>query len=201
VPVQARPTPTQTLQAENERLRKAIEVECQLWRAAEARLQQPTRATPASSHFQPEDRPEGLQQSRHGPTTAQEDNRYVQRTPQVQLPQQHAPQGFVQPQYAPVTEDVGPEQPAVRQDYQTNLIEALTRFQMTFAEDRRRTDDQISSLQHLTARGQKSTRLKAADVRYFEPKGMPNSEAAMTFIENFKDAVIHYGDTNTLAVL
>jgi hypothetical protein len=191
-PPQARPTPTQTLQTENEQLRKAIEAEWQLRIAAEARLQQRTRATPAQ--FQPEDRLEGLRQSRHAPTTAQEDDRHVH-----QLPQQPMPQGLEQPQYAPATEDVRPGQPAVQQDYQTNLIEVLIRFQMTFAEDRRRTDDQI--LQHLTARGQKSTTLKAADVGYFEPKGNTDSEAAMTFIENFKDAVIHYGDTNTLAVL
>jgi hypothetical protein len=197
VPAQARPTPTQTLQTENEQLRKAIEAQRQLRIAAEARLQQRTRATPAQ--FQPEDMLEGLRQSRHAPAATQEDDRHVQRTPQVQLPQQPMPQVFEQPQYAPATEGVRPDQPAVQQEYQTNLIEALTRFQMTFAEDRRRTVDQI--LRHLTTHGQKCTTLKAVDVGYFEPKGMPDSEAAMTFIENFKDAVIHYGDANTLAVL
>jgi hypothetical protein len=115
VPPQARPTPTQTLQTENEQLRKAIEAERQLQKAAEARQQQRTRATPAQ--FQPEDRLEGLRKSRHAPTTSQEDDRHVQRTPQVQLPQQPMPQGFEQPQYAPATEDVRPGQPAVQQDY------------------------------------------------------------------------------------
>jgi hypothetical protein len=39
-PYQARPTPTQTLQAENKQLRKAIEAERQMRRDTEARLQQ-----------------------------------------------------------------------------------------------------------------------------------------------------------------
>jgi hypothetical protein len=43
--------------------------------------------------------------------------------------------------------------------------------------------------------------LKPADIGYFEPKAMPDSEAAMNFIESFTDAVIHYGEANTLEVL
>jgi hypothetical protein len=91
-PAQARPTPTQTLQAENEQLRKAIEAERQMRRDAEARLQQRATNTPAAAQFQEarpegfqqrtrdtptpaqfqETRLEGLQQSRHAPSVAQE---------------------------------------------------------------------------------------------------------------------------------
>jgi hypothetical protein len=43
--------------------------------------------------------------------------------------------------------------------------------------------------------------LKPADIGYFEPKAMPDSDPAINFIESFTDAVIHYGEANTLAVL
>jgi hypothetical protein len=72
-PHQARPTPTQTLQAENEQLRKAIEAERQMRRDAEARLHQRARATPAQAQHQ-ETRLEGLQQPQYEPAQLQGDN-------------------------------------------------------------------------------------------------------------------------------
>jgi hypothetical protein len=160
-PHQARPTPTQTLQAENEQLRKAIEAERQMRRDAEARLQQQAGTGPAPVRFQ-ETRLGGLQQPQYEPARAQED-------------------------------DPPQEQPMAHQQYQTNLLEQLAQLQIRLANDR---------LDPRPNTGPRSpSNLKPADIGYFEPNAMPDSEAAINFIENIKDAVIHYGETSTLAVL
>jgi hypothetical protein len=169
-PAQPRPTPTQMLQAENERLRKAMETEQQLRRDAEARFQQQTAYTPAPAQ------PHG---ARPAPTRYQE----------TRL------EGLQQSQYAPSQgqDDPMPDQPMTHQQYQTNLLEQLTQLQIRLANDR------LDARPNAGPRG--PTNLKPADIGYFEPKAMPDSEAAINFIQNFKDAVIHYGEASTLAVL
>jgi hypothetical protein len=104
-------------------------------------------------------------------------------------------EGLQQSQYAPSQgqDDPMPAQPMTNQQYQTNLLEQLTQLQIRLANDR------LDARPNAGPRG--PTNLKPADIGYFEPKAMPDSEAAINFIENFNDAVIHYGEASTLAVL
>jgi preprotein translocase subunit SecD len=181
-PAQARPTPTQTLQAENEQLRKAIEAELQMRRNAEARLQQRAANTPAAAQLQ-EARPEEVQQRmRDTPAPAQ-----FQETRLEGLQQsRHAPSVAQEDANMPLA-----DQPMTQQQYQTSLLEQLAQLQIRLVNDRMDTRP--------NTRG--PTNLKPADIGYFKPKAMPDSEVAMNFIESFTDAVIHYGEANTLAVL
>jgi uncharacterized membrane protein len=170
-PAQARPTPTQTLEAENEQLRKAIEAERQMRRDAEARLQQRATNTPAAAQFQ-EARPEEFQQRTRG-------------TPAPAQFQKTRLEGLQQSRHAPSVAQEGgdmPDQAMTQQQYQTNLLKQLAQLQIRLANDRMDTRP--------NTRG--STNLKPADIGYLEPKAMPmpDSEAAMNFIESFSDAVM-----------
>jgi hypothetical protein len=84
-----------------------------------------------------------------------------------------------------------PDQVMTQQQYQTNLLEQLAHLQIRLVNDRMDTRPNTRD----------PTNLKPADNEYFKPKAMPNSEAAMNFIESFTDAVILYSEANTLAVL
>jgi hypothetical protein len=160
------------LEAENERLRKAYEQERQLRQEAEAAHQ----------------------------------GHPIRQPPQIRIPQEEQPphtvrpymEGLRQSRHAPSSVDSGDSEPQ-QQSYQTNLIEELSRFQLNFARNQMDMDERI--LQRITTDGQNSGSLKAADIGFFEPKAMPDSDAAITFIDNFNDAAIHFGADRTLAVL
>jgi hypothetical protein len=119
----------------------------------------------------------------------QEQDRTFRPADQIQTASQHrAPYtvGLAQSRHAPSVDDTDADQ-SPPQDYQTNLLEELTRLNMTLA--RNQTQD----------RG--ATGLKPNDVGLFEPKTMPDSEAAMDFIDDFRGAAIHYGEERVVSVL
>jgi hypothetical protein len=140
-------------------------------RDAEARLQQRATNTPAAAQFQ-EARPEEFQQRTRG-------------TPAPAQFQKTRLEGLQQSRHAPSVAQEGgdmPDQAMTQQQYQTNLLKQLAQLQIRLASDRMDTRP--------NTRG--STNLKPADIGYLEPKAMPmpDSEAAMNFIESFTDAVM-----------
>jgi hypothetical protein len=78
-----------------------------------------------------------------------------------------------------------------QQQSQTNLLEQLTQLQIRIMND------------WLEGRPSRPgpTNVKPTDIGYFEPKATPDSEAAIYFMENFNDTVIHYDKAATLVVL
>jgi hypothetical protein len=141
-------------------------------RDAEAKLQQQARAAPAPAQYQET----WHQQTGTGPAPA-----HFQETRLG---------GLQQPQYEPARvqgDDPPPEQPMAHQQYQTNLLEQLAQLQIRFANDR------LDPRPNTGPQGPNN--LKPADIGYFEPNAMPDSEAAINFIENIKDAVT--GHTRT----
>jgi hypothetical protein len=105
----------------------------------------------------------------------------------------HAPAQAQTGQYAPVEENPkDDEHPAT---YHENLLQQLVRHNMQFST---RVTDTTEEILRRTNNG---GTLKDTDVGLFEPKGMPDSAAAMNFIDGFYDAAMHYGEARTLAVL
>jgi hypothetical protein len=119
----------------------------------------------------PETRLEGLQQSRHAPVQAQAR------------------------QYAPAEEQ--PQDDTQPTTFHENLLQELVRHNMQFSTRVTNTTEEILRRTNLNNGGT----LKDTDVGLFEPKQMPDSAAAMNFIDGFYDAAIHYGEARTLAVL
>jgi hypothetical protein len=124
------------------------------------------------------------------------------RTFQLQ-PAQHRrtpyAEGLEHSRHAPSGTDTTEPPPSPPQSYHTTLLEQLTRFHMDYVHNQARNDERI--LHHLPQNKGMGSVLKATDVGIFEPKAMPDSEAAMDFIDNFRGAAIHYGEEWTMADL
>jgi hypothetical protein len=166
------PRPTPTQTLQAENVQLRREMEAERQLRRDAEARLQQRARAAPSP--PETRLEGLQQSRHAPAQVQ--------TRQYAPAEEHAHQ--------PEPEDT--RQPAT---YHENLLQELVRHNMQFATRVTDTTEQI------LRRTNNGGTLKDTDVGLFEPKGMPDSAAAMNFIDGFYDASIHYGEARTLAVL
>jgi hypothetical protein len=110
---------------------------------------------------------EGLAQSRHAPYS----------------------EGVAQSRHAPSVSDTDEPAPPPTRDYNTSLLEELTRLNMTLARNQGRNGERGAG------------GLKPSDVGLFEPKAVPDSVAAMDFIDDFRGSARHYGEERTLAVL
>jgi hypothetical protein len=108
-------------------------------------------------------------------------------------------EGLEHSRHAPSVADTEDRSPSPPRSYHTTLLEQLTRFHIDFVHRQTQNDERIQ--QQLTQDRGLTSSLKAADVGNFEPKAMPDSEAAMDFIDNFRGAAIHYGEARTIAVL
>jgi hypothetical protein len=129
--------------------------------------------------------------------TAAQQHQYQQPAPTIRHSQ---PQTQQQPLRAEVPLE-GLQQSRHAPNNQTtaadDLLQELIRFQMRFANDQMNATGEILRRSNYSSGGT----LKAADVGFFEPKSMPDAQAAMHFIDNFNDAVIHYGEDRTKQVL
>jgi hypothetical protein len=166
------PRPTPTQTLQAENAQLRREMEAERQLRRDAEARLQQRARAAPTP--PETRLEGLPQSRHAPAQVQT----RQYAPAEEHPHRPEPEDNTQPA-----------------TYHENLLQELVRHNMQFST--RVTD----TTEEILCRTNNGGTLKDTDVGLFEPKGMPDSAAAMNFIDGFYDASIHYGEARTLAVL